>query len=144
MRFNESLRLRTHLAARVLMLAALLGACGDDGPTRPDGDVYHATTFEVRMAGVTTDLLARGADIDLVLQDDGRTSGRLYVPAFGGEPTFEASLAGTWTRNGSTVTLDHPADTFLRDMPFTVRADGALEGEEDFGGEVLRVVLARE
>lgn len=104
---------------------------------------YHATTFAVLQAGATTNLLAAGGLIALTLTVDGTTSGRVFVPG-GGESgeDFEADLAGTWTLEGWTVTLDHPADTFLRDVSFAVHGH-QLSSEATFSDVTITVVLAK-
>jgi hypothetical protein len=120
-------------------------ACGEaEAPTMEDlVGTYQATTFTTEEGGSTTDQLAAGASIALILNADASTAGRLFVP--GGNPDgsdFDADLTGTWALNGGTVTLDHAADTFMRDMPYT--AEGTrLTGEATFGGVTIRVVFAR-
>lgn len=117
----------------------------DDGPSRADvAGSYEATTLAVTEGGTTTDALDEGASIAVTLDGDGTTAGTFVVPASMSESGEEEvlDLEGTWTLEGRNVSLDHGADTFLRDM--TLRAgDGRLEGEETFGSETVRVVLER-
>lgn len=126
----------------------LTGACGGDAPTglsQSDlaGD-YQATTFTVTEDGSTTDVLAEGGSLEITLAADGTSSGTFVIPASFTESGEEeqASMAGTWSVSAGTVTFDQPADTFVRDMAFSV-VSGRLEGEETFGDETLRVVLTR-
>lgn len=117
----------------------------DDGPSRADvAGSYEATTLTVTEGGATTDALAEGASIDLTLDGDGTTSGSFVVPGSMSESGEEEvhDLEGSWALEGRSVTLDHEADTFLRDMTLEV-GDGRLEGEETFGSETVRVVLER-
>jgi hypothetical protein len=104
---------------------------------------YTASTFTVLEGGTTTDVLAGGGSITLTLAAAGSTTGRVFVPG-GGENggDFDEDLSGTWTLQDSTVTLDHTADTFLRDMTFTVRGR-QLSGQETFGGVTISVVLTK-
>lgn len=127
----------------------LLTACGGEDPTDESQiDVtgtYVATTFTITHGdGTTTDALAEGASLDITLEGDGSTSGTLEIPASlsesGEDETY--SLVGSWDLSGTTVTFDHDADTFVRDMPFSVVEDG-LEGEETFGDDTVRAVLSR-
>lgn len=126
----------------------LLAACGGEDPTDLSGsDVtgsYEATTLTVTQDGSTTDVLAEGGSMDITLEEDGTTSGTLVIPASLSESAEreQSSLAGTWVLTGTTVTFDHEADTFVRDMPFDVVSD-RLEGEETFGDETVRAVLTR-
>jgi predicted small lipoprotein YifL len=112
----------------LLLLLFLLALLGCNDPEHPDTldltGTYHATTFaSTGFTGETRDLLALGASITLTLNADKTTAGRLYVPpADDSAPAVDEDLAGTWDIVGTTVTLDHEANTFLRRMEFV--ADG--------------------
>jgi hypothetical protein len=104
---------------------------------------YAATSFTVTEAGGTTDVLSTGGSITLSLTAGGTTNGRLFVPGGAEDGSdFDEDLTGTWALQDSTVTLDHDADTFLRDMTFTVRGQ-QLVGEETFSDVTVAVVLAK-
>ncbi len=104
---------------------------------------YRAATFTMEEAGVTTDWLARGARITLTLNSDGTTAGRLFVPGGGeGGSDFEEDLSGSWELSGTTLRLDHAAETFLRDMVFSL-AGTQLRGDETFGSVTVRVALSK-
>jgi hypothetical protein len=144
------------------LLAISLAGCSDGGtapvatavsgrylvacPASAGAPAYGTLTFTTVENGVTTDHAATGAEINLDLAADGATAGRLFIPdapdGSGGTMDFEADLAGTWTVAGEVLTLHHAADTFLRDMPLTVR-DGQLIGDRTFGGVRVRLTLAR-
>src|SRR5690606_7029297 len=90
---------------------------------------YAAVVMTTTSGGTTVDQLALGATLDLVLHDDGTTTGRLFVPD-GAEEGGDADmdLGGTFSFDASdgAVTFDHGADTFVRNMTFTAsRLDGA-------------------
>jgi hypothetical protein len=113
--------------------ALVSAACGDS----------TATTFTYQWDGSSTDHLADGATINITLNADGTTTGRLFVPE--GSPggvDWDEDLAGTWAFWGRWVTFDHPARTFLRDMSFMVEAN-RLSGEETLGTLTVRVVLSK-
>ena len=139
-----------------LTCIALLLACGGDssgnGPSRAafagtyhaSATAYHASVFTITDGGVTTDLLAEGGVLDLTLTEDGRTSGRLFVP--GGDEDgsdFDRDLTGTWTLAGDTVRFEHEADTFLRDVPFTLSGD-LLTGQYTSDEIVVRAVFVKD
>lgn len=139
----------------VALVGMALSACGDDG-TGPDGIVradilgtFDATTFTVTEGGSTTDLLQAGGDIELTLEGNGTTTGRIFVPEQGeGGTDLDESLAGTYAFDEATgrVTFDQAADTFVRDVDFTaVRSGGKvlLQGTETFGTATVNVVLTR-
>ncbi|NUO64162.1 MAG: hypothetical protein HOQ11_01000 [Gemmatimonadaceae bacterium] len=137
-------RLRVGAIARAalpLLVALAMAGCGDDDPVAPPSPAgtYSATTFTATDGGTTTNVLAAGGSITLVLTPQGTTSGHLYVPAsVTGDVDLDDDLTGTWSQSGSTVQLSHPADTFLRDMPLTMQ-NGKLVGDRTFG--TLRVQL---
>lgn len=145
------------------VLLATLAACSDDGPSGLDGRIdpalvgayaagasetgeFGAIVFTADTASISRDLIAEGGSIRLELRADGTTAGRLFVPdpaVPDGSNDFEADLAGTWEVTDDVLSLDQPADTFLRDMPFAVE-DDRLTGDERFGGVRVRVVLVRQ
>jgi hypothetical protein len=141
-----SLRLGPAVLAVLLVLGCddSTGSGDGDGPTMSDvAGSYEATTLMVEEGGVTTNFLLAGASFEITLALDGTTTGRLFVP--GGDEgggDFDADLEGTWALNGSTVTFDHDADTFVRDMDFEY-ANGRLTGQETFNNVTISVVLAR-
>jgi hypothetical protein len=134
------------------VLAVLLTVGCNDGTGPGDGDAptmsdvagsYQATTLTVEEGGVTTDFLSVGASLEITLSDNGTTAGRLFVP--GGDEgggDLDVDLAGTWALDGTTVTFNQDADTFVRDMDFEY-ANGQLTGEETFFDATVSVVLAR-
>jgi len=129
-----------------LALAVLTVACGDD-PSTPSADridgSYAATIFTLADGHVVTDQLAKGAVFSIRLWPDRTTTGRLFVPGLDeGGADFDADLTGTWTVHGGTVNFAHSADTFVRDMPFTVAPD-QLRGEATFDNVTVRVILTR-
>lgn len=153
------MRMKTQRPGRMTsaILAAMVvtAGCGDDGQS-PDAQLalvagtysaegsFGAVVFTTtRPDGTeTVDWLARGASIRLSLHEDMTTSGRLYIP--GGDEDggdMDEDLTGTWTLRGNRVSLDHEADTFLRDMDLFVDG-GRLEGEETWSVTV-RVELVR-
>jgi hypothetical protein len=88
-------------------------------------------------------LLAEGASVTLILEADGTTTGRLFVPGGGenGEDVDE-DLAGTWALDGSTVGFDQQSDTFISELDFTA-SENRLTMEGTFTGETVRLVLSK-
>jgi hypothetical protein len=132
------------LAAPVVCAVAL--ACGDPAaPTVADlAGSYSATTLTWQDSTGTTNWLAQGSSLSIVLMANDSTRGRLFVP--GGDENgadLEADLAGSWVLRGDTVEFDQAADTFVRDMPF-VFAGGKLAGQATFSGGTVRVVMVKQ
>lgn len=148
--------------ALLLAVAVLsLPGCGDDdSPTDPGSDDgitqadlvgnYTATVFETTDGSGTTDELEAGGTLQIALAADGTTTGRLFIPdgaEEGGD--FHEALDGTWSFQApSTVTLDMPSDTFVRDLTYTAKGMDAggyfrLEAEGTFSDVTVRVLLQR-
>lgn len=138
----------------LLVLTVCLAGCSDDGPTETsltmslvagnyaaEGDYgVYTTTVD----GQTVDQLALGLSLTLTLTEDGRTSGRFFMPEGDEDGSdYEADLTGTWTLTGNIVDFSHQADTFIRDMSFHVEG-GRLTGDEMFGDTRVRIVLQKQ
>ena len=126
------------------LVALALTGCDDDPvtPATPNG-AYEATFWTGTTGGTTTDILAAGGSFEIVLAPQGTTTGRLFIPAsVTGEGDYDSNLAGAWTQTGAVVQFSHPADTFVRDMPFTMQGS-TLVGDRTFGDLRIRVTLTR-
>ena len=135
------------ISAVVVALAAA-GACSDStSPSEVVGS-YTAITFVTYGTSGQTNQLIAGSTFDISLHSDGTTSGHLHIAASGGSSALDADMAGTWTQNGDVVQFDQAADTFVRDMAFTVDRVAANElwlvGAAVFSGTQINVTLARE
>src|SRR5688572_23165328 len=138
MMFARSIRVAGLSAALILI------ACGDNGlePSAVAG-FYTATTLRGTTGGQVTDVLADGGSLNIALNNNGSTTGQVFVPE-GSEDGSDlvANLAGTWSLSGNTVTFQQAADTFLPDMNFT--ADGTtLVADQMFGGTRIEVRLTK-
>jgi len=139
---------RSILRHRVISLLslAIMAACSDTGtePTMASvAGTYNATSFATTSAGSTTNQLARGATLTLLLSAQGTVTGTLFIPADGTNGTVNESMAGSWALNGSTVSFTQSADTFVRDMDFT-SASGTLVGDHTFGSTRVQITLTRQ
>ena len=129
-----------------LTCVALVAACGEGDssttgisggsayPATVDG-TYSATTVTLTEAGGSTDLIAEGAAISLVLTPGGATTGTMTVPAAYSESGEEEilSLLGTYTYDATTgvAGFAHAADTFIRDTEWHAkgtRLTGTFDG----------------
>lgn len=127
---------------RIASFALLFALAACDGSTDSEqipGE-YRATTLTATENGATTDYLKEGVSLNITLNEDGTTTGRLFA-SDDVEPIDE-SMAGRWSVRGDTVRFDQNADTFVRDMPFLVR-DGRLQGDRSFGDTRVRVTLSK-
>ena len=130
---------------RKLVIAAALGAasltaCGDD-PVSVEllGDYVAVVLTATPTGQAPVDVLAAGGSFNISLFSDSTTTGTLIVPASANNGVaINASMAGTFIRVGNTVTFDQAADTFVRDMDFTI-SGRALGGTQDFGSVTITV-----
>ena len=121
----------------------LVAACSDALSPETLAGTYVATTFTLT-GDVAGDVLAAGGGLTITLNADGTTAGSLFVPASLNEgEDFNASMVGTFTMVNETITFTQDADTFVRDLTWTV--DGSeLRGTGTFSGVTITVILSRQ
>jgi hypothetical protein len=141
------MRLQRASAALACAFALSVAACGDNGPNvltpQSVAGTYVATTLLATTGGTTTNMLASGASVTLILGVDGTTSGRLFVPA-SITPQVDEPLTGTWTFfNATDIDIASNSDTFLRDMLFTA-SGRTLVGDQTFGAVRIQIVLTKQ
>lgn len=130
-----------------VLVAATMLACGSDNSTEPGlalAGNYTATQWVTTGGSGVTHQLDVGSTLNITLNSNGTTTGHLHVAASGGNSALDADMAGTWAKSGNTVTFSQSADTFVRDMPFTVVPNGAnwaLEGDHTFSSPSVNVKL---
>lgn len=130
-----------------LAVIGTLAACGDDGLIDPDpiAGVYTATTFRVTPSGAQErDVLAQGGSLKIIIGTNNTTTGTLNVPAVvTGNVAIQESMVGTVERNGNGVTFEQTADTFVRDLNWTVVNNTIAVTSQSVGGATWTIVLAR-
>jgi hypothetical protein len=137
--------MRIPLCAIVIAAAA----CGGDStsPTNSAAGNYTAVSFVTSGGFGQIHQITSGGSLLLDLASGGSTSGHLHMVASGSDPAVDADMAGTWSQNGDVVTISQSADTFVRDMPFTLTLDPAngwtLVGNKDFNGTNINITLKR-
>jgi hypothetical protein len=142
--FMKVQQFRRAAVALVCAMSMSIVACGgDDGPVTPQAiaGTYTATQLTTTTNGVTTNQLAAGATVTLVLNADGSAGGRLFVPA-STIPGVDVSLNGTWGYSNGDVDLTSTTDTFLQDMLFSVQGN-TLVGDQTFGTTRIQIVLTK-
>lgn len=119
------LRPRGVLARAALLALAATAACSST-PVAPTpaslAGNYSATVFRVTPPGQPqVDALAAGGSITIAIASGGTTTGTLFLPAsVTGGSAFTASMAGSITVAGSSVQFVQSADSFIRNLTFTV------------------------
>lgn len=136
---------RSLFAAVAIM--STLAACGDDGVIDPDpiAGVYTATTFRVAPSGQQEiNVLAQGGSLTMTIGANNTTTGSLNLPAtVTGGTALQASMAGRAERNGNGVKFEQTADTFVRDLNWTVINNTITVTNQTVGGATWTIVLAR-
>lgn len=140
--------MRTATGGLALCLALGSAGCGDDDSFSPTVETvagsYTATTFTLESPVGTVDLLTLGATVSVTLAEDGTTTGTLFVPGGNEDGSdLDASLEGTWTLSGSTVSFSQSEDTFIRDVDFAA-SPNRLTGEGSFDDGILLLVLTKD
>ena len=111
----------------ILAMTVLL-ACGTDKTTTsPQLSIvgnYTATQWVTSGTSGQTNQLLAGSTLNLALASDGSTTGHLHVAASGSNPALNQDMAGTWSQSNDKVTISQSADTFVRDLTFTVVPNG--------------------
>ena len=152
MKAVRSLLSRSVLAMIPLVMA--IAACDDDDDPLVPSDVageYVADSatanavFVVIEEGDTLDVLEEGGSIEIELNEDGTTTGRFFAPGLGeGGEDIDENLEGEWSLDDGVVTLDHDADTFLRDIEFEFVGNRLVADQTIAGGTRYRVVLVKQ
>ena len=138
--------MRGSLATTFLALGLSL-AVGCSDPVTPESlaGTYVATTFALS-GGATEDVLAAGGSLNITFKADGTTTGSLFVPAStfdSGGTDLTADMAGTFTLQNDSLTLMQAADSFVRDLTWTIDGN-RINGTGTFSGVTFTVVLSRQ
>ena len=131
-----------------LAVASVLAACGSDTPTQAStlAGSYRATTFRVTPTGQSaTDILASNGSLTITVGADNATTGSLFLPAsVTGGAALTASMAGTAVRTGSSIQFQQLADTFVRDLVWTVSGNALTVVDQEAGSARFTITLARQ
>ena len=129
------------------VISAMLLACGSDSTAPPQPPVGSYTAIEFVTTGNSgqTNQLVIGGSLNMTLAANGTTSGHLHLAASGGDPAFDADMAGTWTMTGNVVSFTQSADTFVRNMELTLQPIATntwdLVGDQVFSGRRIQLTL---
>jgi hypothetical protein len=128
-----------------LLLAGIAACSYGTESVRLDG-TYVASVFRVTPQGQSQiDVLGAGGSMTLTIGSNNAVTGTLVVPGSvtGGGPLSE-SMAGTAARDGDEVTFTQTADTFVRDLTWSLSAEGLRVTNQTAGGASFTVTLSRQ
>ncbi|HEY8850948.1 MAG TPA: hypothetical protein VIM36_02105 [Gemmatimonadaceae bacterium] len=128
-------------------LPVLLLACGSS--TAPAANSVAGSYIPIIWVttggtGQTSELQV-GSTLSLTLHANGLTSGHLHLAATASRPVFDADMSGSWTQNGSTLSISQSIDTFVQHTSFEMSPDPVsgwdLAGTTNFGGAQVQIIL---
>ena len=131
-----------------LAVGLTLAGCSDDNGT-DISDVagsYEATTFVVTPDGEgPIDVIAAGGFINITINSNGTTTGDMFLPASVAGTDQAFSMDGTASIVGSEqVAFDQVADSFFRELTFTIEAEELVVLEQRAGSAVFTITLTRD
>jgi hypothetical protein len=132
--------------AFLALSSAWLAGCGSDAPNQPSSiaGTYTATVFQVTPTGQPTiDVLAQGGSLSVTIASDNAASGSLSLPPSVAGAPFTASMTGTAVQTGTTVHFEQTADTFIRDLTFTVVGNTLQATNQVAGSASFTITLSR-
>jgi hypothetical protein len=131
-----------------LAVGLTLAGCSDeDGTDISDvAGSYEATTFVVTPDGEgQIDVLAAGGFINITINSNGTTTGDMFLPASVAGTDQAFSMDGTASIVGSEqVAFDQVADSFFRELTFTIEAEELVVLEQRAGSAVFTITLTRD
>jgi hypothetical protein len=135
--------------ARIFAVAfcALAYGCSSDSPTQVTqfGGRYEATSLQVTPSGqASIDVLRQGGTLTIVVATDNATSGSLALPpSVTGSGALVVDMVGRATQTESTVRFSQAADTFVRDLTWTVGSASLEVSNQLVNGVRYSIVLMR-
>jgi hypothetical protein len=147
MRPIRAARQRATVLALLTLSSAWSSGCGSDTPNQPSSiaGAYTATVFRVTPTGQpTVDVLAQGGSLSVTIASDNTASGSLSLPASITGTPFTASMTGTVVQTSATVRFEQTADTFVRDLTFTVVGNTLQATNQIAGSASFTVTLSRQ
>jgi hypothetical protein len=144
--FGFPFRSRASRVVPAILALGILAACGESTASGELAGTYTATKFLVTPTGQSTiDVLAQGGTMSITFGSNSTVSGTLFVPGSvtGGAPMSE-SMAGTFVRTGDTVEFEQTADTFVRDLTWTVGSTTLEVANQSAGGASFAITLTRQ
>jgi hypothetical protein len=129
-------------SAAMLIGLLLVGACYD-GPTGPEPLVgtWVATTMRITPdGGETVDLLAEGASLTITFGSGYTMTGTLSLP----DEESPASMNGTYIRRRNTLEFVQTADTFVRELTWSIGANTLTASDQTVENTEFEIVLTQE
>jgi hypothetical protein len=132
--------------ALVLLALIVAGACRNPADPDPLVGTFFATTFTVTSPGqAPVNVLSAGGSLGLNVANNYVVTGTLIIPpSLNGGTTFTASMAGTLDTAGTGIRFVQPADTFVRDLTFTLVENRLEAVNQTVGGTTYELILTRQ
>jgi hypothetical protein len=140
--------MRPNAIVHLLAAALLVTGSGCRKVTDPDPIIgtFLATTFSETPAGqAPVNVLARGGTLGINIANNLVTAGSLILsPNVTGGAAFTASMAGVADTTGGRVRFVQAADSFVRDLVFTLVGNRLEAVNQTVAGTVYTLVLTRQ
>jgi hypothetical protein len=135
--------------ALLVLLLGMMSGCHRSTAPNPLVGTWLASTFLVTPAGQgQKNVLTAGGTLGVnIVQVDSIfiTTGTVILPSsVTGGAAFTASLAGTASESGSTVRFATTADSFVRDLVFTLDENRLEAVNQGVGGATYEIILTRQ
>ena len=147
MRIQESSVVRRHFRAAFLVMSVtgFASGCGESTTPSTIAGTWVATSFQFTQVGqAPVNVLAIGGGMSITIATNNATTGTLTIPgSLIGGSDLSLSMAGTAIRTGNTVEFDQAADSFVRDVAWTL-AGNTLRGTRTDSGVTVEITLTRQ
>src|SRR5688500_8068226 len=128
----------------LLSMAGFAAGCESTEPNSIAG-TWEATSFQfIEVGEAPIDVLAEGGSLMIIIFGNNSTGGTLNLPpSLTGGSHLSLSMVGTAVRTGNTVEFDQVADTFVRDVTWTL-AGNTMHGTRTDAGVTVDITLTRQ
>jgi hypothetical protein len=106
---------------------------------------YVATTFQATLDGLgAINVLTAGGSLTVTVSANNSLNGTLHLPASLAGEDFTASMTGTMVAAGVGVSLQQSADSFVRDLIWTVGTNTLSVTNQRAGTATFTITLTRQ
>jgi hypothetical protein len=133
------------IAAFFALLLVATSACSGSTDLDPLEGTWLATTFRITPTGQgQKDVLAAGGTLGVNVAHNFVTAGTVIIPAAVTGVPVTASLAGAAVKTGNTVRFAANADSFMRDLIFTLVENRLEAVNQVVAGTNYNIILTRQ
>lgn len=137
------MRVRAMIA---LVSAVALAGCGETiDASAPIAGTYSASVFRVTPSGQSLiDVLGAGGSLAITIDGSNGVSGTLTIPASIAGTLLTQSMAGYAITTGTTLQFTQSADTFVRNLTWTISGTTLTVTAQVVSGTTYTITLTRQ